>query len=319
MTMFRLRRRRLLLLLILPLFLFSDAHGEVRPPPPVTEMKAIQAAVIGIVEGLTEYLPVSSTGHIILAQRSMGIGFNPDDEAAREAADAFAICIQLGAILAVLGIFFGHVKSIVLGLFGRDQDGRRLLINVATGMLPAIVIGLALNELIKEYLFGLWPTVGAWFCGGLVILVIDRRYKTRRESDAGMTLAELGWKGALLIGLMQCIAMWPGTSRSLVTILGGLFVGLKLREAVIFSFILGMATLSAATAYDGFRHGGLMLDLYGPTSLGLGMFTALISAIVAVKWMVAYLNKHGMALFGYYRIALALVVAALLMTGTLAA
>ena len=319
MTMFRLRRRLLLLSLISPFFLFSDAHGEVRPPPPVSEMNAIQAAVIGLVEGLTEYLPVSSTGHIILAQRSMGIGFDPNDKASREAAGAFAICIQLGAILAVLGIFFGHIKSMVLGVFGRDEDGRRLLINIAIGMLPAIVIGLALNDLIKEHLFGLWPTVGAWFCGGLAILVIDRRYKTRRESDAGMTLAELGWKGALLIGLMQCIAMWPGTSRSLVTILGGLFVGLKLRESVIFSFILGMATLSAATAYDGFRHGGLMLDIYGPVSLGIGMLTALISAVVAVKWMLAYLNKHGMAIFGYYRIVLALVVAALLMTGTLAA
>ncbi len=317
MTMFCLRHRLLLLLLILPSCLFSDAHGEVHPSPPVSEMNALQAAVIGLVEGLTEYLPVSSTGHIILAQRSMGIGFN--DEASREAADAFAICIQLGAILAVLGIFFGHIKSMVLGIFGRDVDGRRLLINVVIGMLPAIGIGLALNDLIKEYLFGLWPTVGAWFCWGLVILVIDRRYRTRRESDAGMTLVELGWKGALLIGLMQCLAMCPGTSRSLVTILGGLFVGLKLRESVTFSFILGMATLSAATAYDGLRHGGLMLDIYGPTSLGIGMFTALISAIVSVKWMVAYLNKHGMAIFGYYRIVLALVVAALLMKGTLPA
>ncbi|MFP6907481.1 MAG: undecaprenyl-diphosphate phosphatase, partial [Verrucomicrobiota bacterium] len=156
--MFRLRRRLLLLSLISPFFLFSDAHGEVRPPPPVSEMNAIQAAVIGLVEGLTEYLPVSSTGHIILAQRSMGIGFDPNDKASRGAAGAFAICIQLGAILAVLGIFFGHIKSMVLGVFGRDEDGRRLLINIAIGMLPAIVIGLALNDLIKEHLFGLWPT-----------------------------------------------------------------------------------------------------------------------------------------------------------------
>ncbi|MFT7514487.1 MAG: undecaprenyl-diphosphatase, partial [Candidatus Omnitrophota bacterium] len=197
--------------------------------------------------------------------------------------------------------------------------GLRLTINTVVGFLPAVVIGLALNDLIKEYLFGLWPTVAAWLGWGIALLFIDRKFKARRESDAGLTLAELTWKGALIIGLMQCIAMWPGTSRSLVTILGGLFVGLKLRESVTFAFILGMVTLTAATAYDGLKHGELMLSLYGPTSLGVGMVVALISAIFAVKWMVAYLNKHGMAIFGYYRIVLALVVAGLLLSGKLTA
>ena len=268
-------------------------------------MSPLQAGIIGVVEGITEYLPVSSTGHIILTQRIMGIGISDAD---KEAADAFAICVQLGAILAVLGIFFKHVRSMLLGLIGKDPEGRKLLINIIIGFLPAMVLGLLLNDLIKEQLFGLWPIVTAWFVGGLAILLVDRKWRAKEATGEGLPLASLSWKQALIIGFMQCIAMWPGTSRSLVTILGGQLVGMKLKDAVTYSFLLGTATLGASTVYDFLKSGDAMIELYGIPPLIVGFVCAFVAAAASVAWMLAYLNKRGLAIFGYYRIVLALVV-----------
>jgi undecaprenyl-diphosphatase len=279
-------------------------------------MNTIEAGIIGLVEGITEYLPVSSTGHIILTQRIMGIGISAGD---KEAADAFAICVQLGAILAVLGIFFTHVKAMLLGLIGKDPEGRKLLINIVVGFLPAMVLGLALNDIIKEYLFGLWPIVTAWFVGGLAILLVDRKWRAKEASGTGLPLSELSWKQALIIGFMQCIAMWPGTSRSLVTILGGQLVGMRLKDAVTYSFLLGTATLGASTVYDFLKSGDAMLELYGIPPLAVGFVCAFIAAAASVAWMLAYLNKHGLAVFGYYRIGLALVIAGCLTAGLIPA
>lgn len=275
-----------------------------------------QAVVLGIVEGLTEYLPVSSTGHLILTQRALGISSDTS-------ADAFAICIQFGAILAVLGIYFGRVRQMAEGWLGRNPEGFRLGLNVIVAFLPAAIIGLLLEEKIKTYLFGgdawgLWPTIAAWLVGGIVILIVAwKRDHSSKPPEASITLTELAWKGALIIGLIQCLAMWPGTSRSLVTILGGLAVGLSLASAVEFAFLLGLLTLTAATAYDGIKHGAEMLEQFGPVAILLGLVAAWISAFIAVKWMVNYLNKHSLAIFGYYRIALAILVTALLLTGLL--
>jgi undecaprenyl-diphosphatase len=281
-----------------------------------------QAAILGIVEGLTEYLPVSSTGHLLLAQRIMGVGdggsLSPGDrERGKEAADAYAICIQAGAIIAVLGLYFGRVRQMFMGLFGRNPVGLRLLIGVAAGFLPAAVLGLLFNKHIKEYLFGPWPVVAAWLVGGLAILAVSYRNRNNHAVRSGSALEDLTWKMALIIGIAQCIAMWPGVSRSLVTIVGGILTGLSLPAAVEFSFLLGVVTLGAATAYDGLKHGQAMLQLYDPQSLTIGLFFAFISAVVSVKWMVAYLNRHGLALFGYYRVVLALLTAVLLATGTI--
>lgn len=281
-----------------------------------------QAAVLGVVEGLTEYLPVSSTGHLLLAERVLGIGTDPSLSVEqrgqiKEASNAYTICIQIGAIIAVLGLYFRRVKQMVLGLMGRDSEGRKLLINVVAGFLPAAVIGLLFNKLIKSYLFGPWPVVVAWFVGGVAILAVSRWNQQRGEvsSQRGRSILELTWQMALLIGLIQCIAMWPGVSRSLVTIVGGMLVGLSLSAAVEFSFLLGLITLSAATAYDALKHGELMLQTFDGMSLLVGVVFAFIAALVSVKWMVGYLNRHGLAIFGYYRVVLALVVGAFLMIG----
>jgi undecaprenyl-diphosphatase len=269
----------------------------------------MDAVVLGIVEGVTEYLPVSSTGHLILAQRALGI------EDGR-AANAYAICIQLGAIVAVLVLYLGRVKQMILGLFNRDAVGTRLLINITVAFIPAAVIGLLLGDWIEQTLFGLWTIVAAWGFGGAVILAVAWMGKEKFPPQ-GIDLEHLSWRSALAIGLIQCTAMWPGVSRSLVTIVGGVLVGLSLPAAVEFSFLLGVITLAAATAYKSVLLGPEMLQAYGWSNLLAGFIAATVSAVLAVEWMVAYLNRHGLALFGYYRLALALLVASLILLGFL--
>ena len=275
-------------------------------------MDNFQALILGLVEGLTEYLPVSSTGHLLLAQRLMGIESST-------ASDAFAICIQAGAILAVLGLYRQRVAQMMMGAVGRNKAGQRLLINLLSAFIPAAVLGLLLEKPIKRYLFagdewGLWPVVAAWFVGGLAILLVSLARRRRGTSTTtGFDLEQLTIRMALIVGLAQCIAMWPGVSRSLITIVGGVLVGLSLPAAVELSFLLGVITLTAATAYDALKHGPEMLATYGATPLLIGFGAAWLSAVLAVKWMVGYLKTHGMEIFGWYRVALAVVVAAWLL------
>ena len=290
----------------------ATPHALGEEPPPAEKMSAMEAAVLGIVEGLTEYLPVSSTGHLILAQRAMGIGGSNGD---KEAADAYAICIQLGAILAVLGVYRKEILRMLAGLAGKDPDGRRLAMNLVAGFLPAAVVGLTLFDTIKQHLFGLWPVVSAWLVGGLAILAVDR-WKARKAT-ATIDLYDLGLRGAFIIGLFQCMAVWPGVSRSLVTIVGALMIGMNLRAAVIFSFLLGALTLGASTCYDGLKHGPLLLETYGALPILVGFLFAFASAMLAVRWMVSYLKQHGLAIFGYYRVGIALVTGGLILTGVL--
>lgn len=282
------------------------------PGPDKPTMTMVQALILGVVEGLTEYLPVSSTGHLLMAERLMGIGDTgsaSEDEhrQIKEAVDAFTICIQAGAIIAVVGLYFRRVRQMVRGLAGKDPDGRRLLANVATGFIPATIIGLLFNKPIKAYLFGPWPVVAAWFVGGLAILAVSwKNHKKDTVDRGGRLLEDMTWRMALCIGIAQCIAMWPGVSRSLVTIVGGLLVGLSLAAAVEYSFLLGVVTLGAATAYDALNKGQLMLKTFDAAPIAVGLVFAFIAAVFSVKWMVSYLNRHGLAVFGYYRVALAL-------------
>ena len=292
--------------------------------PDTAAMDWWQAIILGLVEGLTEYLPVSSTGHLILAQQAMGL--------TGTAANAYAICIQAGAILAVLGLYWRRVRQGFVGLFGKlglgagDADGWRLTVNIVVGFLPAAVVGLLADDWIESNLFGLWPIVCAWLVGGVAILLVGRFRRARGEAteadpnpDApasrGAGLDDMTWRMALGIGLIQCAAMWPGTSRSLVTIVGGVLVGMSLVAAVEFSFLLGVLTLCAATVYKAIENGPIMLEAYGWTAMLIGSVAAWASAAAAMAWMVAYLKKHGLGIFGWYRIALAIVVAALLIGG----
>jgi len=266
----------------------------------------LQAFILGIVEGLTEYLPVSSTGHLLLAQRLMGIPSST-------ASDAFAICIQAGAILAVLGLYRKRVGEMMLGVVGRNESGRKLAICLIAAFIPAAALGFVLEKTIKKYLFageawGMWPVVAAWFVGGVAILAVSFWQKRNPGRSRNLSLTDLTVRMAVIVGVAQCLAMWPGVSRSLITIVGGLLVGLSLPAAVELSFLLGLLTLTAATAYDFLKHGSEMLEVFGVAPLLVGFAAAWISAILAVKWMVGYINKHGMAVFGWYRVLLAIAV-----------
>ncbi|MDX9921852.1 MAG: undecaprenyl-diphosphate phosphatase [Syntrophales bacterium] len=305
---------------------FSALGSEGTPgenPAVAVEQKIMttpQAVVLGVVEGLTEYLPVSSTGHLLLAEKIMGIGEDPRQspaqrEQTKEAVDAYTICIQAGAILAVLWLYSGRIKQILRGMMGKDSTGRRLLFNVVAGFLPAAVLGLLFNRVIKSYLFGPWPVVAAWLLGGLAILAVSWRNRARDQgARTGSLLDDMTWRMALIIGFAQCIAMWPGVSRSLVTIVGGLLVGLTMEAAVEYSFLLGVVTLGAATAYDTLKHGQLMLQTFDHFSLIVGVVVAFIAAAISVKWMVSYLSRHGLEIFGYYRVAIAVATTVFLLT-----
>lgn len=295
-------------------------------------MTILEAIILGLVEGITEYLPISSTGHLIIAAWLLGLDRSPE---AKQAVDAFTIIVQGGAILAVAGLYWPRVRAMLAGLLGRDRRGLRLLINLLVAFLPAVVLGLALDDLIERHLFRPGPVVGALFLGGVLLIAIRgwqrRRLAEQRAEDAAaatgrsdepeagtaprpVTIDSLTVRQALIIGLCQCVAMWPGTSRSMASILGGLLVGLRPREAAEFSFLLGLPTLGGACLYKlakSYRdHGsGFIETLGGWGPVLVGMVTAMISAALAVRWLVRFLSRHDMAPFGWYRIALALVLA----------
>ena len=265
-----------------------------------------QAAVLGLVEGITEYLPVSSTGHLLVAQRLLGI---PESAAA----NAYAIAIQAGAIVAVIGLYWSRCLQMLQGVLGRDRDGLGLLGRLIVAFLPAAVLGLLFDDAIEARLFGPWPIVAAWSVGGLLILALPGRFMLGGSGD----MLRMGWSAALVIGVAQCAALWPGTSRSLATILGGLAAGLTLASAVEFSFLHGLLTLGAATSYKALDEGAAMLSQFGVASLAVGFGTAWISAVLAVRWMVGWLQQRGLRLFGWWRLAAALGVSALVLAGAL--
>jgi undecaprenyl-diphosphatase len=290
-------------------------------------MHTWQALILGIIEGITEYLPISSTGHLIVAQRLLGIGIGSPE--AKGAADAFAVCIQGGAILAVLGLYSKRVIQMICGVLGKNSEGLKLAINLIAGFLPALVLGALFSRWIKDHLFNLQTVTFSWIVGGVCILLTVWWNKRNPPRSGGKDLVDLTWKTAAIIGLLQCVAMCPGTSRSLMTICGGLLVGLSIRAAVEYSFLLGVLTLTAATAKDAIGKvkgldpaydtlfGGtkLMFHEYGALPMVIGVAAAAISAAVAVKWLVSYLQNHSLAVFGWYRIALGLTIASALTAG----
>jgi undecaprenyl-diphosphatase len=292
---------------------FNAGGGELLAAEAAAPRMSIpQAAILGIVEGLTEYLPVSSTGHLTIVQALLGLWATP---AEKSASDAYAICIQAGAIIAVLLIYFGRIRGMARGLIGRDREGLRLSGNLVMAFIPAAFFGLILEGRIKHFLYGVWPVAAAWLVGGLFILLV----LPRRAAQEGRPLEGLRWRAALLIGCAQVAALWPGVSRSLATIAAGLFIGLSLPAAVEFSFLLGLLTLGAATLYEGLKLGPEIVGIFGWASPVVGLVVAAVAAFVAVKWMVEYLRTRSLALFGWYRIAMALLAGLLVVTGLLKA
>jgi len=277
----------------------------------VVELTIFQAIVLGLVEGLTEYLPVSSTGHLLVANELFGLNSTAESEAAIE---TYAICIQVGAIIAVLFLYWGRIRQMIDGLLGRSDEGRKILTAVIIAFAFTAVIGLAAEDTVKDRLFGVGPIAAAWIVGGLVILALSR---TGWFDKVGRELGTLTWQNAVVIGVLQALAMWPGISRSMITIIASVLVGLSLRAAVEFSFLLGLVTLSAATAYEGLQGGEDLIDTFGIGTPLIGLVVAFISAMAAVKWMVAWLNDRGFEIFGWYRVAVGILALVLLASGAI--
>ena len=200
------------------------------------------------------------------------------------------------------------------GLLGKSEEGRQILIAVIIAFVFTAVVGLSTEDFVMENLFGVAPIAGAWIVGGIVILGLSRSGWFDR---AGVELGSLTWKNAIVIGLIQAIAVWPGVSRSMVTIIGAVLVGLTLRSAVEFSFLLGLLTLTAATAWAGLGGGAELIDTFGVTTPLIGLVIAFVSAMAAVKWMVAWLNDKGFELFGWYRVVVGIIAFALLAAGSI--
>ena len=277
------------------------------------ELTAIKAALLGLIEGITEFLPVSSTGHLIVSERLIDVG---QHTATKDAADTYTITIQAGAILAVFVLYWNRLWEMGRGLIGKDAEGRHLLNATVIAFVPAALVGVALEKSIKDRLFGTWPVIVAWAVGGFAILVFARMLHERGRTS-GTPLESITVRTAAIIGVAQCLALWPGTSRSLVTILAALALGLSLPAAVEFSFLLGLLTLGAATTYDTLKHGKEMFDTYGVANPLIGFVVAFVAAVIAVRWMVAYLQRHDLSVFGWYRIAIAAIALVLLATGVL--
>lgn len=285
-----------LALAIIVLALTADAG-------PLTPLKAI---ILGAVEGITEFLPISSTGHLLVTQRLLDLGTG----SGKAAADTYAIAIQIGAILAVVAVSFRRLVQMANGAVGRDPVGRDVLLRLIVAFVPAAAVGLVLGDTIKEQLFGPWPVVAAWLVGGVFLLW----WRPGTGSDA---LEQLTTRNAAIIGFAQILALWPGTSRSLVTMIAALAIGLSMSAAVEFSFLLGLATLSAATVLDLAKDGSTLLDLYGWQTPLLGTLVAFVTALLAVKWFVAYLRTRPLAIFGWYRIGIAAVTVVLIATNAI--
>src|SRR5262245_36091069 len=267
-------------------------------------MTPIQAAILGIVEGLTEFLPVSSTGHLILAGHAMGL--------TGSAVDAFEIVIQAGALLAVLWLYRARVGQVLAGFFKGDLGGRALALRLLVAFLPSAIVGFLASDWIKANLLGPRPVAIALLAGGIAILLVER-FRPRSGAPIA-TVGEISVKGAFLIGLAQCLSLWPGTSRSCATILAALLIGCPNVVAAEFSFLLAIPTLGAATMYDLLKHHDELLGsaLGGPVPLIVGLVTAAVVAAIAIKAFLSYLTRRGLVPFGWYRIVIGVILIAVL-------
>jgi undecaprenyl-diphosphatase len=271
-----------------------------------------QAILFGLVEGLTEFLPISSTGHLLVLARVLDVGQHGKAE---DAIKSYEIAIQAGAILAVAGLYRHRFLTMIEGATGKSDDGRRVLIGVLLAFVPAAIVGVVFESAIKDVLFGVGPVLIAWVVGGILILVLSRNGVL--APIGGRTLEQLTPRHALIIGVAQVAALWPGTSRSLVTIVAALLLGYSMAAAVEFSFLLGFLTLGAATAYQVVKDGQTMVDAFGLLTPIVGLVAAFFGAAVSIKWMVGYLERHDLSIFGWYRLGIAAIVGLAVVTNAI--
>ncbi|MFO1303320.1 MAG: undecaprenyl-diphosphate phosphatase [Burkholderiales bacterium] len=263
------------------------------------------ALLLGIVEGLTEFLPISSTGHLIVAGSLLGY--------TGEQAKVFEIVIQSGAILAVCWEFRARLMQVLRGLF-RDPRANRFAINLIVAFMPAAVLGLLLGKYIKAALFAPVPVAVAFVAGALVILWAERRQRDRPDTVRIDDVDAMRWTDALKVGCAQAFALVPGTSRSGATIIGGMLFGLSRRAATEFSFFLAIPTLLAACVYEAVKNRHLLAATDLP-AFGVGFAAAFVSAFLCVRWLIRFVSHHDFTPFAWYRIAFGLVILATAYTG----
>ena len=269
-----------------------------------------KAALMGIVEGLTEFLPISSTGHLILAGALLGF----DDEKAK----VFDIAIQTGAIFAVVLVYWDKIKSTVLGL-STQRQARALTLNVFIAFLPAVVLGLLFGKAVKAHLFTPEVVASTFILGGFIILCAERRQAAVEDIQIGtfarvQNVEDMTPMDALKVGLAQCLAMVPGTSRSGATIIGGMLLGLSRQVATEFTFFLAIPTLIGAGAYSLFKERALLSVADVPLFM-VGLVFSFISAWMCVRWLLRFVSTHSFVGFAYYRIAFGIVVLATAFSG----
>ena len=313
------------LLLVIP-----ASRGAESAPAPVAELSLSDAMILGVVEGVTEFLPISSTGHLIIATKVLGLESEKQltNEKGEQlwykkaspkhpegvpltlklAADTYTVVIQVGAIAAVTILYWQQLLNIFVGLLGRSSSGVRLLRNIVLAFLPVAVVGLLTHDWIDEHLFSVGAVIWALVVGALLMLWAERW----RKANSGIgysrnSPSDLSVGNSAGIGLFQCLALWPGTSRSMVTIVGGYLAGLQPAKAAEFSFLVGLPTLAGAAVVKGWKSGPAMIEVFGWGNVLLGTLVAAITAALAVKFLVKFLTNHGLALFAYYRLALAAV------------
>jgi len=265
-------------------------------------MLLAKAAVMGVVEGLTEFLPISSTGHLILAGALLGF----DDDKAK----VFDIAIQTGAIFAVILVYWQKISDTFKAL-PYQAEAQRFVLNVFIGFLPAVVLGLLFGKLIKEHLFTPWVVAATFIVGGFIILWAERRPPSSVRIRA---VEDMRGRDALMVGLVQCLAMVPGTSRSGATIIGGMLLGLSRKAATDFSFFLAIPTLIGAGGYSLYKERAL-LSVDDIPMFATGLVVSFLSAWICVRWLLKYIASHSFEVFAWYRIAFGLVVLGTAWTG----
>lgn len=266
----------------------------------------MQTVVLGIVEGLTEFLPISSTGHLIIASDLVDFAQSPG-------ADTFVIAIQAGAILAVCWFYRQRIFRILRGLFSEPVE-QRLAVNTIVGFLPAAVIGVMVAGTIKAYLFNPITVAAALVVGGVLILWIENYQVKKQIKPRVLTMDDMTWKDALMVGFMQCLAMIPGTSRSGATIIGGLVLGLSRKAATEFSFFLSIPTIFGATVYDLYKSRDALATA-NLDGLLVGTVVSFLSALFVVRWLLRYVSTNDFKAFGWYRIVFGLLILGLGATG----
>ena len=265
----------------------------------------VKAAIMGIVEGLTEFLPISSTGHLILAGALLGF----DDEKAK----VFDIAIQTGAIFAVILVYWQKIHDTVIAL-PTDKQARQFALNVLIAFVPAVILGLLFGKAIKANLFTPVVVASTFIIGGFIILWAEKRQKDNPATARINSVEAMTWVDALKVGLVQTLAMVPGTSRSGATIIGGMLLGLSRKAATDFSFFLAMPTLIGAGAYSLYKERAL-LSMADVPMFAVGLLFSFISAWLCIRWLLRYISTHSFVPFAWYRIAFGVVVLATAWSG----